>query len=91
MMSHNLPNSPLYLPTYGSAPVWSDVVLESSPISHKNCPISKHCSFYTNHDNFQISPKISRYFGLFCEEISKIAQPGHTAVHAELEWKNECF
>ena len=73
--------------------MWPDVWIKDSSKYSKSCPKSNHKSFYLKSDVFKITEIVTKYlcyiFKQIChqEELSKIAQSGHTAtlVHRHFE------
>ena len=64
-------------------PVWADGV-KSSPIFSESCPKSSQYSFFIIVRFFEIAQKVINHLGFFCykfccQDLSKIAQSGHTA------------
>ena len=52
--------------------VWPDGGIWSSPIFHKSCPKSRHCSFYTNHDIFQKNQNSTVIWVTFARKFAKM-------------------
>ena len=69
--------------TYSSVTrCWS----KKQPNFSKSCPKCSQCSFYIRVTIFEIAQNVANHFGLFCfkfccQELSKIAQSGHTAYY----------
>ena len=57
---------------------------------------NSHSSFYLNRDVFHKIPKVTKYSGYFCmiicsQELSKIAQSGHTDHGRSISKESQCF